>query len=345
MSFSSPPSRLGPLQTLTLLLAAVAAVASDTVDLGTAGEFAILSKAGITTVGVTSINGDMGTSPIAGSALTGFGNIMHSSNQFSTSSLVAGQIFAADYAVPTPSKMTTAVSDMETAYTDAQGRTTPAPISEFNTGDLSGQTLSPGLYKWSTSVKLDASTTLTFDGGINDVWIMQIAGSFNAATSTNIVLTGGAKASNIIWAVAQSTKFGADSHVEGVFLTKEKIVFETRSSGTGAFLAQTAVTLDAATIVGVKTYYAPINNQNQNAAPGVAPIDESDAENYGSVPALVIAVTVLSLSIGMLLVLGMSMKSRLDAYELYHPIKAMEWRKGETEETEELEELEVNTEV
>ena len=102
-----------------------AIAAQSAVNLGTAGDFVILSKAGISTTGTTSITGDIGTSPIDSTAITGFGLVMDSSNTFATSSLVTGKIYAADYTSPTPTKMTAAVSDMETAYTDAAGRTLP----------------------------------------------------------------------------------------------------------------------------------------------------------------------------------------------------------------------------
>src|SRR6185503_11236867 len=67
------------------------------VNLGTAGNFVILSKAGISTTGTTSIFGDAGVSPIAGTAMTGFGLTMDPSNTFSTSSLVNGKMYAANY--------------------------------------------------------------------------------------------------------------------------------------------------------------------------------------------------------------------------------------------------------
>src|SRR3972149_6434781 len=84
------------------LAAGTASAAPSTVNLGTAGNFVILAKSGISTTGTTSITGDIGVSPIDSSAITGFGLIMDSSNTFSTSSLVTGKIYAADYTTPTP---------------------------------------------------------------------------------------------------------------------------------------------------------------------------------------------------------------------------------------------------
>ena len=113
-------------------------------NLGTAGDFTILTETGISTTGVTAITGNMGVSPISSTAITGFGLIKDASNQFSKSSLVTGEIFAANYSSPTPSKMTTAISDMKTAYTAANLRTFPAPIVEKYAGNISGRTLPPG---------------------------------------------------------------------------------------------------------------------------------------------------------------------------------------------------------
>ncbi|MFA6472371.1 MAG: ice-binding family protein, partial [Candidatus Latescibacterota bacterium] len=126
-------------------------VSPAAVNLGSAGNFAILTKTGISTTGTTSIVGDIGVSPITATGITGFGLIADSSNTYSISSLVTGKIYASDYAPPTPTNMTTAVSNMETAYTDAAGRTLP-DATELGAGDITSMTLAPGLYKWGTGV-------------------------------------------------------------------------------------------------------------------------------------------------------------------------------------------------
>jgi len=227
---------------------------ASSVNLGTAGDFAILTKAGVTTTGVTSISGNVGTSPIAATAITGFGLIMDSTNLYSTSSLVVGdgKIYAASYTSPTPSKMTTAISDMETAFTDAAGRLDP-DYTELDAGDIEGKTLEAGLYKWGSNVHFTSS--LTFDGNStdgtpsDDVWILQIAQNLEVGNGAKVVLSNGAKWENIYWQVSGAATFGPTSHVEGVFLVKEAIIFMTGSSMNGAALAQTAVTLDTVTIV------------------------------------------------------------------------------------------------
>jgi len=221
-------------------------LATSGVNLGTAGDFAILSKAGVTTTGVTSVTGDMGTSPIASTAITGFGLTMDSTVTFSTSASVEGNIYAASYTSPTPSKMTTAISDMETAYLDAAGRTNPDHM-DLDGGNLEGKTLEAGLYKWGTNVYF--ANSLTFDGSSTDIWILQIAQNLVVGNGARVTLSGGALWKNIYWQVCEAAEFGTTSHVEGVFIVKEAITFKTGSSLNGAALAQTAVTLDAATIV------------------------------------------------------------------------------------------------
>ena len=131
------------------------AAGPEPVSLGTAGNFVILAKSGISTTGATAVTGDIGVSPIGYAAITGFTlipTVPNGSNTFSTSALVTGQVFASDYTSPTPANLITAVSDMELAYTDAAGRTVPAPITELGAGEIGGLTLVPGLYKWSTGV-------------------------------------------------------------------------------------------------------------------------------------------------------------------------------------------------
>jgi hypothetical protein len=216
------------------------------VNLGTAGDFAILTKTGVTTTVGTSIVGDMGTSPIASTALTGFGLILHSSTTYATSPTITGKVYAASYTAPTPQKMTTAIADMETAFTDASGRVTP-DFSELGAGSIQALTLTPGLYKWGTSVGFTSS--VTFDGSDTDIWVLQISEDLIVGNGAIVTLTGGAKEENIFWQVEGMTSVGTSAQMKGIILCKTAIVCKTGSSLNGRALAQTAVTLDAVTIV------------------------------------------------------------------------------------------------
>src|SRR5450759_2428418 len=211
------------------------------VDLGTAANFVILSKSGITNVSTSAIVGDMGVSPIKATAITGFDLVMDSTGTFSRSNQVTGTIYASDYASPTPAKLTTAISNMEAAYTDAAGR---APDhTELWGGNLSGQTLAPGVYYWSTDVYISDGSSVTLAGGKNAVWIFQIDGNLTLNPGAKVVLSGGAQANNIFWQVAGVADIGTTAHMEGTILAKTAVTMESGASLNGRALAQTDVTL------------------------------------------------------------------------------------------------------
>jgi hypothetical protein len=211
------------------------------VDLGTAGHYVILSKAGISTTGATHITGSIGVSPIASTAITGFGLVRSSLGTYSTSALVTGRIYAANYAPPTPLAESRAVGYMVAAYNNAAGRT--AGVTELGAGNLGGRTLAPGVYKWGTGVTIPTNVTLS--GGANDVWIFQIAGTLSIASAKRVILQGGAQASNIFWQVAGATTLGTYSKFYGTILDKKNIAVRTGAAIHGRLLAQTAVTLQA----------------------------------------------------------------------------------------------------
>ena len=217
------------------------------VDLRTAADFAVLSKAGVSTVPQSSITGDVGCSPNDVTALTGFSLIADASNTFSTSTQVTGNLYAANHAGDTPSKMTTAISDMQTAYADAAQARTPSTVNEGN-GLLGGKTLLPGVYSFNTGVSISADLTLTGTGSDTDVWIFQSPGTFIVAADKKVILANGTKAENIFWQFAGFVQFGAGAHVEGNVLTATKVDMLTGSSLNGRLLAQTAVQLQKATI-------------------------------------------------------------------------------------------------
>lgn len=215
------------------------------VDLGTAGDFAILAKTGISTVPASAITGDIGVSPAAATYITGFSLIADATNVFSTSTQVTGNVYAADYAVPTPANMTTAISDMLTAFTDAAGR---APgVTELGAGDIGGMTLTPGVYKWGTGLLIPSD--VTFAGNDTDVWILEIAQDLTVTNGTQVFLTGGALPKNVFWQVSGLVDIGTTAHMEGVVMSQTSITLATGASVNGRLLAQSAINIDASTVV------------------------------------------------------------------------------------------------
>ena len=213
-------------------------------DLAAAGPYIILSKTGTSNVTGSSITGGaLGCSPAAATYITGFSLVADSTNVFSTSVAVPNpyKIYAADYAPPTPSNLTTAVLSMQAAYTDGAGRITPNFLN-LNGGSLAGLTLVPGLYKFGSSVGI--TSNVTFSGPMNAVWILQVDNDLDLTAAMQVILAGGAQAKNIFWVVAGQATIHTGAHFEGIILSQTSISLQTNASFHGRLYAQTAVALD-----------------------------------------------------------------------------------------------------
>lgn len=221
------------------------------VDLGApsdqagAAKYAVLAQSAVSNNPTSAITGDIGVSPAAASFFSGFSQSLPPGGSASTSAQVTGNLLAADYAVPTPANLTSAIGKMQTAYTDAAGRTSP-DFTELAAGNIGGRTLAPGLYKWSSTVTIPSDVTIA--GTANDVWIFQVAGDLTVSAAKKVLLSGGATAKNIVWQVAGKTTLGTTSHLEGTVLCKTAITLNTGATLNGRALAQTAVTLDNSTV-------------------------------------------------------------------------------------------------
>ncbi len=215
------------------------------VNLATSGGYAILAKSGIATVPTSAVTGNMGVSPAAATYITGFSLTADSTNVFATSPQVIGKVYASDYSPPTPSNLTTAIGDMQLAFTDAAGRA--ADVTELGAGNVGGKTLSGGVYAWSTGLLIPTDVTLS--GSPTDVWIFQIAQDLTVSSAARVVLAGGASAGRVFWEVAGSADLGTTAHFEGTILSKTGITLHTGASINGRLLAQTAVSIDGSTVV------------------------------------------------------------------------------------------------
>jgi hypothetical protein len=219
--------------------------AQEPVDLGTAGDYAILAKTGITNVKGSVVTGNIGVSPINAAAITGFDLIMDATGVFSKSAEVTGRAFASTYISPTPDGLSTAVLAMEKAYNDAAGR--PESIDgnrvNFHGGLLDEVILTPGVYTFSKYVTIVGDITFDAGGDEDAVFIIQIANYLTLAANKKVILAGGAKAENIFWQVAGAVNVGAGAHMEGILLVKTAATFVTGSSLNGRILTQTFCTL------------------------------------------------------------------------------------------------------
>ncbi|KAJ6472690.1 hypothetical protein C8R47DRAFT_987754 [Mycena vitilis] len=230
------------LRPLQAAIGCASAAGPAPVLLGTAANFAIIAKTGVSTVPDSAVTGDVGISPATAASLTGFSLTQDGSGQFWTSTQVDGRLLAATDALPTPGLLTIAVLDMQAAYTDASSQSRLTPVLS-----IGGCILVPGLYKWTTGVTI--STGISLAGGPSDTWIFQIAGTLVQAAAVEITLVGGALSQNIIWVVADSVSIGANSIFQGNLLTQSNVVGGTNSIDNGCIYSQTDVALQKATVL------------------------------------------------------------------------------------------------
>ncbi|KJA18335.1 hypothetical protein HYPSUDRAFT_205453 [Hypholoma sublateritium FD-334 SS-4] len=231
-----------------LMLTVVRAAGPSPINLASAGGFTILAKSGISTVPFSAITGNIGVSPSSGTSLTGFSITRAPSGTFATSNQVVGDLLAADFTSPTSSQLTTAVLDMQAAFVDGNSRVLPNFLNLLG-GGLSAQTLTPGLYKWTSSVNI--SGLLTLKGASTDVWIFQIQNNLLYGPGAKTVLFGGALSKNIFWIVSGDVSLLAGSVLDGVILCATKVALVTGAAVHGRILSQTAVTLEQSTVVPV----------------------------------------------------------------------------------------------
>lgn len=220
------------------------------VALGSASNFAILGSAAITNIPNSLITGDVGLTPDTGSGITGFSTP-------ATCPEVVGSVYAVDSAgpacaLPDATLLSNAKTAALAAFVNATsaGRGTPTSIST----NLAGLTFYPGLYESLTTLDLSAGGQLTLDaqGDVNAVFVFRSATSITTLDTSQIVLSGGAKASNVFWTAGSAITLGTGSVMKGSLLAGTAITLQTGANLEGRALNQgaaaAAITCDSCTI-------------------------------------------------------------------------------------------------
>jgi hypothetical protein len=207
------------LAALLLVIWPATALAATDPGLGSAGNFAVLSGAGMTNTGPSWITGAIG-----GSAISGF------------PPGTAGPQHISD------SVYTTAETDLTAAYAAAVQPTT----TDYTGVNLGGLTLGPGVYTQTTAPTLTGTLTLSGSG----VYIFLIGSTLVTASGATVQLINGAQPCQIFWRVASSATLNTSTAFEGTIMANTSIQMLTGATLFGRALARTAaVTLDTNRII------------------------------------------------------------------------------------------------
>lgn len=212
--------------------------AATAVSLGTADGFAVLAGTGITfggAVNTTNITGDIGS--FSTPSITGIGNVVLNGTNHAGDAVTQG-----------------AKTDLTTAYLNAEGQSLPSvttlTASSINSFNITGTTLTPGIYKSGSSIGLTGTLTLDGGGNANAVFIFQAGSTLTTAGASTVVLQNGTQACNVYWQVGSSATLGASSVLKGNILALTDIGLGTTANVIGRVLARNgAVTFDGSNTV------------------------------------------------------------------------------------------------
>jgi hypothetical protein len=196
-------------------------------SLGAAAIFSVLGGSTVTSTGLSTVTGDLGVWP--GLAVTGF----------PPGVVIAGSI---DRGGPTSAAGQASLTVLYDALMGAACNTDMTSI------DLSGKTLGPGVYCFSSSAAISTVGTLTLDakGDPNAFWIFQIGSTLTTPDTSAVNVINGGTACNVFWQVGASATIGKSTAFGGNIVAFSSITLMTGASLSGRALARNgAVTLDA----------------------------------------------------------------------------------------------------
>jgi hypothetical protein len=215
---------------LPLFVLGAFAKSDNSVNLGTAGSYAVLAGSTVTNTGSSVLTGNLGVS--AGCAVTGF-----------PPGSVSGTINACN------APAAQAQRDLTTAYNVAMGLARTATLTGK---DLGGMTLTPGVYFFASSAQLTGTLTLNNLGNPNALFVFQIGSTLTTASNSSVIFSNSLTDSNVYWQVGSSATLGTTTSFQGNILALTSITLNNGASiGCGSALAiNGAVTLNNNVIGG-----------------------------------------------------------------------------------------------
>ena len=235
---------------LLVALPGNAQAAAVTVPLGTADSFVVLAGAGITNTGPTTLGGDLGTYPTT--SITGAGSLTVTGTNHNSDAVTQG-----------------AKTALVTAYNNAAGQGPTSPIA----ADLTGRTLTRGVYNSASSILLTGAVTLDAKGDPNAVFVFQAGSSLTTKSGSQVLLRNGARSCNVFWQVGSSATLGTGSKFVGTIMAYQSITVTTGAKIVGRALARNgAVTLDTNTIIRPMPCVASMGTAGTTSGPQVTRI-------------------------------------------------------------------------
>ncbi|KAI9718702.1 MAG: hypothetical protein M1812_003876 [Candelaria pacifica] len=199
------------------------------INLGTASQFAVLGATTVANTGdKTNVSGNVGVYP--STSVTGFppgityeGGTIHS-----------GDTLAATAHIDATGAYT-ALSALAVT-TDLTGKAL-GPTADTSGSDLGGRTLTPGVYRFSSSGALTGRLTLDGQGNANSVFVIQTGSTLTTAINSAVTLINGAQTCNIFFQIGSSATLGLNSIIYGNILAQQSIAVTAGTAVNGRLYA------------------------------------------------------------------------------------------------------------
>ncbi len=203
-----------------------AANAAETaLNMGTASTYGVLASQAITsTVNASGVSGTAGGDLGVGGATAPSGTITR------TGSTILG------------GASLTALTAASNALADNRGGTSTPQ-------NLTG-TYTPGAYTYGSDLQINGTLTLDAGGVSTAVFIFRAGTSLTTATSSTVLLTGGAQACNVFWQIGSSATLGTSSTIVGHVIASASVSTGASTTVNGQLIGTTgSVTLGGTTVV------------------------------------------------------------------------------------------------